>query len=559
MLKPVGAALAVLVSGILCITPVFADLLSELPSAWRDRLQPVTQPDLLKLTDEEKQRAVAVRKQLSAKLAQNSSESSELAALYGELGKIYQFLHVDTHAQHCYENAHRLDPNEFRWVYYQAWLAHDSGDLHTAMQRYQQAARLNPDYLPLQYRLADIYLNLNQLEKSAAILNELRQHEEFSAEVNSGLGQIALLQQDYDKAIKYLSLALEQQPEALSLHYTLAQAYRGKGDRERAREHFTHYQNVLVKAYDPLVQELDATLSPKLLAFVHAMEAVRQKDYTTAIKHFKTGLESFPDNASARTSYARALYLNGDSAEARKQLELSLQQKPDKVITLFLLALLDDAEGRKQQAVERYKKVIALKPNHDGAHFFLGNHYLRSKDYHNAVKHYDAVIETGSNNKLAVVFRLSAKLANTTSIQTAAELIAEANRDAGGVYPLIRLQIIVLALSDDEKVRDLKTARTLVEELVEKQPSPRNIELLALVNAADGRFEEANEKIRQVNMMLSQMPYGQDKKFQSRYTRLFMEQRLPSLDLVNETRRLVPKPTDPKSAFRDYPDPRPIL
>jgi hypothetical protein len=131
------------------------------------------------------------------------------------------------------------------------------------------------------------------------------------------------------------------------------------------------------------------------------------------------------------------------------------------------------------------------------------------------------------------------------------------NRKRPGIYALMRLQILVLALS--EEARDPVTAKMLAEKMVQNKPLPGNIELLAITNAAEGRFDEANSQIEQVNTMLAQMPYASGKKLRSPFTRLFREQRLPPLDMEREIRRLMPPATDPIIAFRDYPDPRPVM
>ena len=97
-----------------------------------------------------------------------------------------------------------------------------------------------------------------------------------------------------------------------------------------ARQYLKKHKDVELVVYDPMVRELETKLTPSLMIFVDAMKAIQQKDYAEAIQHFSKGLELFPENASARTSYARALYLNGDKEAARIQLEKALQQKPDK-------------------------------------------------------------------------------------------------------------------------------------------------------------------------------------------------------------------------------------
>ena len=556
-MKGIHKCIAVILITALSPVSVIADGLSQLPQAWQQRLVAVAEPDLSKVAEEEKKQTIDIRKQISAYLESVTADDKAIALLYGDLGILYQAIKLDTHSEHCYINANVLDPGEFRWAYYLAYLTHNNGDLQKALQRYKNADRIKPGYAPLQYRLADIYLELNQLDKAETIFKELLHHKEMAAEANAGLGQVAYLKHDHESAIIYLERALELQPEAAILNYQLGQAYRSKGDMKMARQYLKNYKDVELVVYDPIVRELETKLTPSLMIFVDAMKAVQRKDYAEAIQHFSKGLELFPANASARTSYARALYLNGDKEAAHTQLEKALQQKPDKTMTLFLLALLDDAAGNTEQALKRYNRIVELMPDHEGAHFYLGNHYLRIQDYENAIRHYDASLSGRSKNKLAVIYRLAASLAQASSQQETSRLLMEVNRKQPGIYQLMRLQILVLALG--EEARDPDTATMLAEKMVQKQPLPRNIELLAITNAAKGRFDEANKQIEQVNTMLAQMPYAGGKKLQSPFTRPFREQRLPPLDMEREIRRLMPPATDPIVAFRDYPDPRPVM
>ena len=52
------------------------------------------------------------------------------------------------------------------------------------------------------------------------------------------------------------------------------------------------------------------------------------------------------------------------------------------------LALAHYAEGRYADAVAAYKKIIAIKPDHDWAHFFMGDAYQQLKEYAKAIAVY---------------------------------------------------------------------------------------------------------------------------------------------------------------------------
>jgi hypothetical protein len=114
---------------------------------------------------------------------------------------------------------------------------------------------------------------------------------------------------------------LELAPEANSIHYPLAMSLRAAGKQELAKQHLKQYGKRELDINDTLVNALDALKDPADRHFVAAMTAVLRKEYANAIAEFEQGLEYEPENAAARTSYARVLYLHGDKEKSREQLE----------------------------------------------------------------------------------------------------------------------------------------------------------------------------------------------------------------------------------------------
>ena len=143
------------------------DLVAELPGAWADTLLPIPQPDFGSLDEAARSDLIEARNKVIAAL-QGQATTDELAAAYGELGGLYQVHNVFRLADDGYTNAMRLEPEQFRWAYYSAWLAAVNGWDPIAVTRYEHARSLNPGYKALTLRLADVWFDLNQLEKAQA-------------------------------------------------------------------------------------------------------------------------------------------------------------------------------------------------------------------------------------------------------------------------------------------------------------------------------------------------------------------------------------------------------
>ena len=122
-------------------------------------------------------------------------------------------------------------------------------------------------------------------------------------------------------------------------------------------------------------------------------------------------------------------------------------------------------------------------------------------------------------------------------------------------YALIRMR----ALSADPAVRDSVQALNLANELAPSQPSPPNVEALALAAAADGQFDAAARLQQQVLDMLGWMAGAQQlQRVQDTldaYEQGVMPQQAvwPADDPL-----LSPAPLNPVEPFRDYPAPVPF-
>ena len=94
----------------------------------------------------------------------------------------------------------------------------------------------------------------------------------------------------------------------------------------------------------------------------------------------------------------------------------------------------------------------------------------------------------------------------------------------------------------------------LANELAPREPSPANIEALALAAAADGQFEEAARLQHQVMDMTQWMGTSEQTAAREAALEALEAHRLPSLPAWPEVDpRLSPPPANPFAVFRNYP------
>ena len=527
------------------------DLLADLPGAWADTLLPIPQPDFGSLDEAARSDLIDARNKVIAAL-QGQAAADELAAAYGELGGLYQVHNVFRLADDGYTNAMRLAPEQFRWAYYSAWLAAVNGWDPIAVTRYEHARSLNPGYKALTLRLADVWLDLNQLEKAQAAYEETASMPGLEAASLYGLGQIARLRRDDGTAIDYFTRALELDPDATRVHYPLAQALRAVKRNEEAGSHLARRGDTPPVVKDPMIEELQALKSGANVHFNQAMKAIDEHDYPAAQAAFVKGLEREPDNDRARISYARTLYLTDNKAAARAALTTALESRPDNSLGLFLLGVLSEEEGDTARAVEYYQQVLKLEPAHAGAPFYLANHYTRQGDYERSASYYNKAIEADPRNSPAYMLYLGALLHTDATDQAIMEHLKAAVRQFPG-HPVFRTLLIQwLATSRDAAAGDPQEALRLAQQLTEEQRIPPHLSVLALALAANGNFEQAaaiQEEV--VTAAMWSMPGEADRLAAMLAT--YQEGKLPSAhDLIPWPLFQAP-PFDGAGPFRDYP------
>ena len=101
------------------------------------------------------------------------------------------------------------------------------------------------------------------------------------------------------------------------------------------------------------------------------------RNYPEAIANFQQALARGLDSWELRLSLGVAFARMGRDADARRELELVLQLRPDEPTTLFHLGELDLKEGRYPAAERNFRQVLRLNPGHENILFNLGTSLLR--------------------------------------------------------------------------------------------------------------------------------------------------------------------------------------
>lgn len=108
-----------------------------------------------------------------------------------------------------------------------------------AIECFTTALKMNPSNTDSKIALATCYTEgTGETMKGVTMLREITQQDSTNIPANIILGKLAIQSGQWEKAIKRLELVLSLRPTNTEAMYFLAEAYKGKGDKQRAIELF---------------------------------------------------------------------------------------------------------------------------------------------------------------------------------------------------------------------------------------------------------------------------------------------------------------------------------
>jgi type IV pilus assembly protein PilF len=184
-------------------------------------------------------------------------------------------------------------------------------------------------------------------------------------------GRIAL-------AIRELRAAEELNPSDRWIQLTLAEAYRIKGLNTDAEMHLQKALEI-----DPSFQDARLTLSGLY---------IQNERYDDAIEEAQVLIDdpTFPQPWTALTNKGWALYKLKRGEEAREALSQAIDYHDRYWRAQLNLGILDSEEGKRIDAIERFERVIELKPGPLGiaeANYRIAEIYVSLGNREQALEH----------------------------------------------------------------------------------------------------------------------------------------------------------------------------
>ncbi len=331
------------------------------------------------------------------------------AEAVGKLGMAYHANLFLEQAEGAYRIAARSAPNDYRWVYCQAFLQEENGNEQEQVRFLRQTVRLKPDHVPALLRLADGEFKQDRLDEAAHYYEGAASASDGHSSLQAafGLGRVAARRQQWNQVIAQVAPLTRTYPYLQPPYELLQQAYEALGQADQAAE--ARQGIALSKSksvpppQDPLNDQLIALSynSTRLLKQAGLLSRFGYPDQ--AIQVARRAAEANPGDPDIRNFISRTLltaYPNKPEAvdEALTQISEYLRLRPDDPVPLWGFTNVFFETPKSPAAVERLSALLGRFADRADAHFFLGMVADARGQNVEAVSQYEAARKNNPNN-----------------------------------------------------------------------------------------------------------------------------------------------------------------
>jgi tetratricopeptide (TPR) repeat protein len=305
-------------------------------------------------------------------LAQLKKVNDDLywACPYSALGDLYSQLGQPTRQTKVLVKAADMEPGSIKAQFEAAWMSYHTGDYQNALKYIDRSVELDQNSCLKQMK-GYVYLLQRRFEKAREFFSNFSKNSASEMEAMVGLGHLAIVDKDYEKATRLLQdAATEAQNRA---DYVNADAYSSlelscrnfpykmvclglgwtAGNQDKHGEAMKYFQRVL---------DTDPKDILALLGKANSLGGLHRLD--EAQRLYKKILEIYPDNVYALAELGRIHYNQGDDQAAEKVYRKALEQDVDHYTCPYEgLGLIFMRRGKLAEAKEYLQKSIDINPN----------------------------------------------------------------------------------------------------------------------------------------------------------------------------------------------------
>ena len=311
------------------------------------------------------------------------------ASAWGRLGMALLAHGADPEdANRCLAQAEQFNPREFRWPYFQGITLLER-DPAAAIGKLQRATELSGHRSAIpRLRLAETLMAQGQLAEAGRHFEAVLRNDPASVRATLGLARIAYLEGDFPTARTRLAAMRSQALGRKAGRILSAEMSYREGQRADA-------ERILAEAAalpddppwpDPLMKEVEAMAIGRKHDLSAALELMRARRLTEAIRVLRETLEQHPDSERARMLLGVAHNMAKNWTAGEKVLREAAAKSPDAPRIQFNLGAALFGQGRFSEAAVCFEKAARKIPDDAMAHFYVGICRIRTGDLAGAEK-----------------------------------------------------------------------------------------------------------------------------------------------------------------------------
>ena len=263
-----------------------------------------------------------------------------------------------------------------------------SGDRLEARKYFNKALEIEPENSLATMLLAALEEVDGNAAEAERLYKSLIKDDATSINPLLALARLSEQKKDYEGMVKWLEKANENAPMELRPRTILAEYYLRENKLDKVEELIK--EAAVISATDPTV------------LFIKGRMLMAQNRYNEAVSPLTELVTRKPESVLARSLLGET-YLNLNQLEdARRQLELALEQKPYYVPALLVLARVEQVTEQYAQGLAHIEKVIKAQPDLYQAYDLGGDISMSTKNYSAANNYYQKVMSIKPNSATAI-------------------------------------------------------------------------------------------------------------------------------------------------------------
>jgi tetratricopeptide (TPR) repeat protein len=225
-----------------------------------------------------------------------------------------------------------------------------AGSAKHAVGCYQKSTFYNPQDEYAFMKLGEIYLYLQNTEKSFQNLNEALRINKYNPKIYFFKGVNYLEMKDTPNAVSSFQAAVNVSPEYFDAHMNLGILYAAKKDKKA----ILYYQNAL---------KIKNNSIEALYAFGKFYQDIDSFD--NAIAEYNLILNQIPDHKSTNYNLGYISFLKGDFNRAIQYFSTAISKQPDYTDAFYGRGLCYMKAGKSELAEKDFNKVLQLDSGYD--------------------------------------------------------------------------------------------------------------------------------------------------------------------------------------------------